>query len=77
LWQVPADCFQHLHDGKVVGRMYRMNSVGHELWRWTTIDWYPPGPNGGVADTLEAAKTAFRNAWDMWHSPHCVRSTRA
>jgi hypothetical protein len=55
------DDFNIMHDGTVVGRMYRMNSVGHELWRWTQIGWGSShDPNGGVADTLEAAKAAFR-----------------
>jgi hypothetical protein len=51
------------HDGEKVGRLYRINGAGCELWRWTHF-WYTRGPNGGVADTLEDAKAAFRKAWD-------------
>jgi hypothetical protein len=61
------DDFNILHDDKqVVGRIYRMSSVGREQWRWTTIDWCMGGPNGGVADSIEQAKAAFRNAWDSY-----------
>jgi hypothetical protein len=53
------------HEGRKVGRIYRMNSTARELWQWTQIDWGPSyGPNGGVADSLDEAKTAFRRAWD-------------
>jgi len=47
------------------GRIYRMNSTGRELWRWTQSGMFQPshGPNGGVADTLDDAKAAFRAAW--------------
>jgi hypothetical protein len=48
------------------GRIYRMNSTGRELWRWTQSGLAQPshGPNGGVADTLDEAKAAFRAAWE-------------
>ena len=33
------------------------------MWQWTQIGWGPShGPNGGVADTLNEAKAAFRAA---------------
>ena len=36
------------HDGRKIGRIYRMNSTARELWLWTQIDWGPRhGPNGG------------------------------
>ena len=46
--------------------MYRMNSTDRELWRWTQSGIFQPshGPNGGVADSLDEAKAAFRAAWD-------------
>jgi hypothetical protein len=52
-------------DGRTVGRIHRMNSVGRELWRWTQSGIFQPthGPNGGVADTMDDAKAAFRAAW--------------
>jgi hypothetical protein len=41
-----------------------MNSTGRELWRWTRSGCAPThGPNGGVVDSLDAAKAAFRAAW--------------
>jgi len=46
------DDFNVIHDGRIVGRMYRMNSTGRELWRWTQSGIFQPthGENGGVAD---------------------------
>jgi hypothetical protein len=42
-----------------------VRSTGRELWQWTQIDWGPShGPNGGVADSLDEAKAAFRAAWE-------------
>jgi hypothetical protein len=62
------DDYNIVHDGDtVVGRIYRMSSVGRELWRWTQIG--PRAPtrsrNGGVADTLDEAMTAFCRAWEV------------
>jgi hypothetical protein len=39
-----------------------MHSTGRKLWQWTQIGMRAPtrGPNGGLADTLDAAKAAFR-----------------
>jgi hypothetical protein len=48
------DDFNIMHDGEVVGRLYRVNGAPRDLWRWTR-HWYTGGPNGGVADTLEQA----------------------
>ena len=38
---------------------------GRELWQRTQIELRAPsyGPNGGVADSLDEAKAAFRAAW--------------
>jgi hypothetical protein len=57
------DDFNILHGGAAVGRMYRMNGAPREQWRWTHF-WYARAPIGGVADTLEEAKAAFRAAWE-------------
>jgi hypothetical protein len=57
------DDFEIMHDREAVGRIYRMNGAGRELWRWTHFR-YGRGPNGGVADTLDDAKAAFRKAWN-------------
>jgi hypothetical protein len=59
------DDFHILHNGEKVGRLYRMEGAPRELWRWTQIGWGSSyGPNGGVADTLEDAKAAFRTVWE-------------
>jgi hypothetical protein len=56
---------RYRHNGQTVGRIYRMRSTGRELWRWTQSGLAQPthGPNGGVADSLDEAKAAFRAAW--------------
>jgi hypothetical protein len=43
-----------------------MCSTGRELWRWTQSGIFQPshGPNGGMADSLDEAKAAFRAAWE-------------
>jgi hypothetical protein len=55
-----SDDYEVRCNGQTVGRIYRMRSPGRELWLWTPSY----GPNGGVADTLDEAKTAFRQTWD-------------
>jgi hypothetical protein len=49
------------YEGQTVGRIYRTNNTGLELWRWATAPTH--GPNGGVAEPLNA-KFAFRCARD-------------
>ena len=60
------DDYEVRHDGRTVGRVYRMRSTGRELWRWTQSGIFQPthGPNGGMADRLDEAKAAFRAAGD-------------
>jgi hypothetical protein len=60
------DDFDVLHDGEIVGRIYRMSSTGQELWRWMMPRLRAPtdGPSGGVVASLDEAKAAFRRAWD-------------
>jgi hypothetical protein len=59
------DDYYIVHEGETVGRICRINSVA-ERWCWTLIG--PPGPtdgpNGGVAESLDEAKAAFRAAWE-------------
>jgi hypothetical protein len=31
------DDYEVRHDGRTVGRIYRMRSTGRELWHWTQI----------------------------------------
>jgi len=56
------DDYSVIHKGQRVGRIYRMHSTDRELWYWTEIG--ARAPNTGLADTLEAAETAFLRAWD-------------
>ena len=58
------DDYDVIHDGEIVGRIYRM--IGdRELWRWMIrLSASPPGPSGGLADTLDEAKAAFQAKWD-------------
>jgi hypothetical protein len=65
------DHFDVLNDGTVVGRMYRTNGIGREQWCWTQFGWYSGGQNGGVADTLDEAKAAFRAACQKQALPRC------
>ena len=57
------DEYSVIHEGQRVGRIYRMQSTDTELWYWTEIG--ARAPNSGLADTLEAAETAFHSAWEM------------
>ena len=70
-----------VHAGRTVGRIYRMRSTGRELWQRTQISMWAPsyGPNGGVADTLDEAKAAFRRTWDGYGAfeTACGRSPRS
>jgi hypothetical protein len=60
------DDYEVRYQDRTVGRILRLRSTGRELWHWTQIDIRAPsyGPNGGVADTFEDAKAAFRRTWD-------------
>jgi hypothetical protein len=54
----PPDDYEVRYAGQTVGRIYRMDSTGREMWHWTQIGGAPShGPNGGVAD-LDEAKAA-------------------
>ena len=59
----PGD-FDVIHDGEIVGRIYRMKA-DRELWRWMIRLWEPPtGPSGGLSATLHEAMAAFRAKWN-------------
>ena len=62
------DGYLVIDQGRTVGRIYRMNSIAKESWRWTMIGRAPthgPNPNNaGVAHSLDEAETAFRAAWE-------------
>ena len=53
------DDYDVLDNGEVVGRIFRIHNS--ELWRWTAR---LQEPTGGVTDSLDQAKAAFRAAWD-------------
>ena len=76
-----ADDYEVRYDGRTVGRILRLRSTGRELWLWTQISIRAPshGPNGGVADTLDEAKAAFRRTWDGYGAfeSACGRSPRS
>jgi hypothetical protein len=47
-------------DGKKVGRIYRtLAPGGKDRWRWSIYDRNP----GGLVDSLDDAKAAFKVAW--------------
>ena len=73
-----SDDYEFRHNGRTVGRILRLRSTGRELWQWTQISIRAPsyGPNGGVADTLDAA---FRRTWDGYGAfeSACGRSPRS
>ena len=76
-----ADDYIVVHDGRTVGRIYRLRSTGRELWQWTQIGIRAPSydPNGGVTDTFEDAKAAFRRSLDGYDAfeSACGRSPRS
>jgi hypothetical protein len=45
---IRPDDFDVIHDGEIVGRIYRMKA-DRELWRWMIRLWPPPGSSGGVS----------------------------
>jgi hypothetical protein len=64
LRRIQPDDYEVIHDGEIVGRIYRMKA-DRELWRWTIRLWDPPpGPSGGLSRTLDEAMAAFRAKWD-------------
>jgi len=65
------DDYEVRYEGQTVGRIYRLRSTGREVWRWTQSGIFQPthGPDGGVADTLDEAKAAFRSAWELGGRP--------
>ena len=59
----PTDDYYVIHKGHIVGRICRMNNVPKDRWCWNEI-----GPwaatCGGLVDSLDEAKAAFRAAWE-------------
>ena len=54
------DDYDVIHDGEIVGRIYRMKA-DRELWRWMIRLWArPPGPSGGPADALRPERRCGR-----------------
>jgi hypothetical protein len=46
------DDYEVRYNGRTVGRILRLRSIGRELWQWTQIDIPAPsyGPNDGIAE---------------------------
>ena len=54
------DDYDVTQDGEIVGRIYRMKADRELTIRlWAP----PPGPSGGLANTLDEAMAAFRAKW--------------
>ena len=70
LKRVQPDDYDVIHDGEIIGRIYRMIGLEElgveELWRWRTAGSLEPtdGPSGGICASLDEAKEAFRAAWE-------------
>jgi hypothetical protein len=51
------------HDGRTVGRVYRMRSTGRELWRWTQSGY---SNRRTVRTAAWRTDPPFRAAWRVW-----------
>ena len=60
------DDYYVIHGGQIVGRICRMDFVPKDRWCWTPIGpWAATcGTKGGLVDSLDEAKAAFRAAWE-------------
>ena len=74
------DDYEIIHAGQTVGRIYRMNSAGRELWRWTQIglsaathgpNGEPPTPTSEIKlgdDEVAKLKGGNYTAALLWHT---------
>jgi hypothetical protein len=65
--------WQVLDDGKPVGRLYQRHTGAppEMIWHWSITVYVEPRAGlrtSGTAETLDAAKTAFREIWDKWRA---------
>jgi hypothetical protein len=60
------DDYYIVHEGQIVGRICRMNNVAKDRWCWTRIGPLATrhGSKGGIVNSLDEAKAAFRTAWE-------------
>jgi hypothetical protein len=64
------DDFAVIAGGEAIGRIYRLSSVAAERWWGISAERAAPGHQNGIADTLDGAKAAFREAWDATSARH-------
>jgi hypothetical protein len=60
-----------LDDGKPIGRIYEKHAPARpdHAWFWSITEYIEPRAGlstSGSAETLDAAKAAFRARWDQW-----------
>jgi hypothetical protein len=60
---VRPDDYYVIHEGHIVGRICRMNSVPKDRWCWSEIGPWAAAC-GGLVDSLDEAKAAFGAAWE-------------
>lgn len=63
--------FTVIHDGREVGRIRKAEGHVHSgiVWNWGITVPLPMGAwSRGSANTLDAAKDAFRTAWERFYS---------
>jgi hypothetical protein len=61
LKRIQPDDYDVIHDGEIIRRIYRL--IGdEELGRWMMAGPREPtdGPSGGISNSLDQAKAAFR-----------------
>ena len=62
-----------LDDGKPVGRLYRAHTAAPPelIWHWSITEYVEPRSGlrtSGTAETLDAAKSAFKDTWEAGRS---------
>ena len=48
----------------IIGWIYRTNSTGNQRWEWGIDYAMGKSKQGGLVDSLEEAKAAFKAAWE-------------
>ena len=74
--------WQVLDDGKPVGRLYQRHTGAppEVIWHWSFTEYVEPRAGlrtSGTAETLDAAKAAFRESWDNGLKQRKLDSTLA
>jgi hypothetical protein len=65
------DDWMVLDDGKPIGRIYQRHAPANAdvAWFWSVTAYVEPRSGlrtSGMAETLDAAKAAFRDSYDKW-----------